>query len=348
MALTYTTPVLKTGKDVAIILGDVFLQNSTIGDGKVSFNTDIKAGSILTESEIDVVGQKYTGGVPLTSNGAIRTIDYTIVPKKIEYYQDFMPETLRTSRFNETMDTGAWNVTSNEFATKVLVNMAPKIARDAEIKFWGGISAATKTAIAGLTPGAGQGSMTAAAQTAYAGLTADPADVDGVLSSVAYNAMMQAAGLGTYVKVANTTITAANIAAEVNKIYLAINPADLANTIDPAVIYCPEEWRAFARSANNSVGAASNKNFDFSDTSAMARCYYNGVEMLFVPFPTGFKSSAYASTRLRVSWNTDLLDDVSKVQVDKVAPNADLVFVRSIYTLSACIGKQKFGVYYGG
>jgi hypothetical protein len=56
--------------------------------------------------------------------------------------------------------------------------VGPAVSQDAENIFWGGITTATKVAIAALVPGAGQGSITAASQTATAALVAG--QVDGV------------------------------------------------------------------------------------------------------------------------------------------------------------------------
>jgi hypothetical protein len=338
MAISYTPTDIR-GKAVEPILEEVLFANKTIADGYVTFNTDIKAGTIFTEASVDVTAQLYTGSA-LSSSGAINIVDRFITPTKLEYKQTFLQESLRTSRFNRSMNPGAFNIESNEFASTVLAMVGPNVSQDAENIFWGGITSATKTAIAALTPGAAQGSMTAATQTAVAGLTAGL--VDGVFSKVLYDN----SALGGYIKVTGTTVTSANIAAECAKIYAKIPAQNLADTVNPTVIYAPRAWRQLARIANNAVGAAQQVNFLFDSAANDSRCYYNGVEMLFVPAPTD--NLAYAQRKVAVSWNTDLLDDVNRFEIGKLVNDGDVQFVRSIYTLAANVGQATTGVLYGG
>lgn len=338
MAISYT-PVDIRGVAVEPILEEVLFANKTIADGYVTFNTDIKAGTIFTEAGVDVTAQLYTGAA-LSSSGSMNITDRTITPTKLEYKQTFLQESLRTARFNRSMNPGAWNIESSEFASTVLAQYGPNVSQDAESLFWGGFTAATKTAIAALSPGAGQGSITAAAQTAIAGITAGL--VDGVFSKAFYDN----SAIGGYIKVTGTTVTAANIAAECAKIYAAIPAENIADTVNPTVIYAPRSWRQLARIANNAVGAAQQINFEFESGAMDARCFYNGVELLFIPAPTN--NMAYAQRKVAVSWNTDLVDDVNRFEVGKLVNDGDTQFVRAIYTLAANVGQSTKGVLYGG
>jgi hypothetical protein len=338
MAISYTSVDIR-GKAVEPILEEVLFANKTIADGYVTFNTDIKAGTIFTEASVAVTAQLYTGAA-LSNSGSMTVTDRIITPTKLEYKQTFLQESLRAGRFGRSMNPGAWNIESNEFASTVLAQYGANVSEDAESIFWGGITSATKTAIAGLTPGAGQGSITAATQTAVAGITAGL--VDGVFAKVLYDN----SALGSYIKVTGTTVTSSNIAAELAKIYAAIPAENLADNTSPVVIYCPRSWRQLARIANNAVGAAQQINFLFDGAGNDARCYYNGVEMLFVPAPTA--NMAYAQRKAAVSWNTDLLDDVNRFEVGKLVNDGDTQFVRAIYTLAANVGQASKGVLYGG
>jgi hypothetical protein len=339
MAISYT-PVDIRGVAVEPILEEVLFANKTISDGYVTFNDNIKAGTIFTEAGVDVTAQLYTGSA-LSSSGTINISDRTITPTKLEYKQTFLQEALRSSRFNRTMNPGAFNIESSEFASTVLAMVGPNVSQDAESIFWGGITSATKTAIAALTPGSAQGSMTAATQTAVAALTAGL--VDGVFAKVLYDN----AALGGYIKVTGTTVTAANIAAEVGKIFLAIPAENLNDTVSPTVIYCPRSWKQLCYNANNAVGAAQQINFVITgDNFNTSQVFYNGVELLFVPAPNALM--AYAQRKAAVSWNTDLLDDVNRFEVGKLVNDGDVQFVRSIYTLAANVGQATKGVLYGG
>jgi len=327
------------GKAIEPILEEVLFANKTIADGYVTFNTDIKAGTIFTEANVDVTAQAYTGSA-LSSAGSMTINDRIITPTKLEYKQTFLQEALRAGRFGRSMNPGAFNIESSEFGSTVLAQYAPNISQDAENIFWGGITSATKTAIAALTPGAGQLAITAATQTAVASLTAGL--VDGVFAKALYDQ----SAVGQYIKVTGTTVTSANIAAEMAKIYAVIPPENLADTVSPTAIYCPRAWRQLARIANNSVGAAQQVNFEFDSMAADAKCFYNGVEMLFVPTPNNLM--AYAQRKAAVSWNTDLLDDVNRFEVGKLVNDGDVQFVRTIYTLAANVGQATKGVLYGG
>jgi hypothetical protein len=337
MALTYA-PLDIRGVAVSPILEQVFFANKTIADGLVTFNDNIKAGTIFTEAGLSVTAQLYTG-LALTSAGSLNVTDRLITPVKLEYKQTFLQEALRNSRFNTTMKGGAWEIESSEFASTVLAMVGPAVSQDAETQFWSGITSTTKTAIASLTPAAGQGSMTAATQTAVATMTAGA--VDGVYSKILYDN----AAIGGYIKVAGTAITSSNIAGEYAKIYAAIPSENLSDTMSPTLIYAPRTHRQLIRIANNSVGAAQQVNFLFDSASNDSKCYYNGVEVAFVPLPS---DKMYAQRKSAISWNTDLTDDVNKFEVGKLQADADVQFVRSIYTLAANVGQASKGVLYGG
>ena len=67
MAISYSTAVDIRGVAVEPILEEVLFANKTIADSYVTFNTDIKAGTIFTEAGVDVTAQLYTGSAFITS-----------------------------------------------------------------------------------------------------------------------------------------------------------------------------------------------------------------------------------------------------------------------------------------
>ena len=338
MAISYTSVDIR-GKATEPILEEVLFANKTVSEGYVTFATDIKAGTIITEAGVDVTAQLYTGSA-LSSSGSMNVTDRIVTPTKLEYKQTFLQEALRAGRFGRSMNPGAFNIESSEFASTVLAQYAPNVSQDAENIFWGGITAAQQVSIAALTPGAGQGAMTAATQTAVAALT--PGLVNGVFSKVLFDN----SALGGYIKVTGTTVTAANIATQVGLIYAKIPAENLADTVSPTAIYCPRAWRQLARIANNSVGAAQQINFEFDSMAADAKCFYNGVEMIFVPTPNDLM--AYAQRKAAIYWCTDLTDDINRFVVDKLTADSDVQFVRTIYTLASHVGQASKGVLYGG
>jgi hypothetical protein len=74
--------------------------------------------------------------------------DRIVTPTKLEYKQTFLQEALRAGRFGRSMNPGAFNIESSEFASTVLAQYAPNVSQDAENIFWGGITAAQQVSIA--------------------------------------------------------------------------------------------------------------------------------------------------------------------------------------------------------
>lgn len=340
MAVTYTGQSTIKGPKLVPVLQEIFHENKTIANNWVTFNDDMKEGTIITTASVGATAQAYTGNA-LSPSNSISITDRVVSLTKLEYREDFLEEAIRAGRFNQSMRKGAWEIESNEFNTKVLGMFAPKISADSERLFWGGITAATKTAIAGLSPGAGQGNITAATQTAVGTLTAGL--VDGIFTKALYDN----GALGQYIKVTGTTVTAANIATEVGKIFAALPIEMLEDSTDPVFIYCPLAWKQLCYNANNTVGAAQQINFVIEGNNfATSRVFYNGLEMVFVPAP--LNTLAYAHRASRVMWNSDSHTDISKVVIDEKQADADVKFIRAIYTIQAHIADANKGVLYGG
>lgn len=341
MALVYS-PMTTTPEVAFPIVQEIMFVNKTLKNSLVNYAGGVKATTVFTETAVTVAGQKYTG-LALGASGTISLKDRVSTPAKVEYKDTFLMEALRGSRFGQTMPDGAWNTDSTDFNKAVLSLYGPKVSADAQLKFWSAITANQKVAIAALVPGAGQGSITAALQTKVAALTADPADVKGVFSSV----ILDGAALGAYIKVTGTTVTAANIAAECAKIYSAI-PTQVLESDEKPVIYAPYIWRTYIENANNSVGAASNKNFVINrDAKGFAEsASYNGVEIQFVPIT--LTDVAYCQLPSNINWVDDASSDVTKVEIAKLVADGDQMFIRAIYTLDATVMNQYVGVLYGG
>lgn len=211
MAISATIVDIR-GKAYEPILEELLFENKTVAENLVSFETDVKAETIFTETTSSVSLQAYSSGAP-TSAGSLVIADTAVTPTKIMDYQTFDPESLRTSRFKRDMKAGAWNIASTEFEKVVLGSFAKKVSYTTEQLFWNGITSATQTAIAALTAGTGQTSIGAAEQSWAAAQTAGL--LDGVVTKMMYNA----AAVGGRVKVAGTTISSSNIATEYAKVY---------------------------------------------------------------------------------------------------------------------------------
>lgn len=339
--ITYSS-VAYRGKAAEPIIEELLFENATISENLVTFEDDVKAETIFTEASAEAVMQAYTSGAPVAAGG-LNAFDVTVTPIKVQYYDEFDPNTLRFSRFKRDMKAGAWNILSDEFERVVIGGLyAKKVSLDQEAKFWNNALAATKTAVAALTPGAGQTSVGVAEQALVAATTAGL--FDGVVQKMIYNSSNAAGtpGVGGRVKVAGTTITSANIKAEYDKLYAAIDPVTLNGAVTPPYIYAPRSHKQMINIYNNDP-ANPREAFDVSDDKKSYS--YNGVEIKFVPLP---ENVMIAAKKEHIFWCTDLISDINTIQVDKIAANREDMFHKANMTIVPHVANQSFNTLYIG
>lgn len=340
MAITYNRVDIR-GVAAEPIIEEILFENQTIAKSLVTFETDVKAETIFTEASATATLQQFVCGLP-TSSGDLSAFDSVVTPVKAMFYQEFCPDNLRFSRFKRDMAPGAFNNMSSEFERVVIGGIyAKKMSLALENEFWNGATAATKTAVAALTAGTANNAVGAAEKTAVAALTAS--QIDGVLVKMIYNNSnaAQTAALGTRIKVAGTTITAANVKAEFDKIYLAI-PAEVLSNVEQPIIYAPKNIKQIIVAANN-VTTDFKKPFDVNP--AATEFYFNGVLIEFVPTPNNVIIVALKS---HLFWVTDLVSDNNTMKVDKIAENREDMFIKSVLSIGAHVANQKFNVLYVG
>lgn len=324
MAINYTNKIDIRGKEYEPILGDILFKNKTVDKGLVAFEDNVKASTIFTENSNTVSFQSYTVGTP-SDAGSINLTDVEITPVKVMVYKEFSYDDLRTSRFKKDMSAGAWNTLSGDFEKLVINGYAANIAQEAESMFWNGSTAATKTAVAA----AGTASYTANELAYVSGSTTKL--IDGVVTKMLTT--------GGHVKVAGTTITSSNIAAEYAKIYAAI-PSNVINSIDgKPFIYAPYSHKQLINVAN--IGATYRDVFavDMVNDKYM----YNGIEIQFVQLPANVVIAALPSNLV---WCTDLFSDLGYIQIDKVANNSDMFFLKAVFTQYAHVARKALNVLY--
>jgi hypothetical protein len=332
MAISATIVDIR-GKAYEPVLEELLFENKTISEGLVSFESDVKNETIFTENTNVVTLQAFASGAP-TSQGTFNLVDTAVTPTKVMYYHEFDPNTLRPSRFKRSMKPGAWEMASSEFERVVLAAYGKEISSDAETKWWGGITSATKTAIAGLTPGTANNQVGAAEQTWSAAQTAT--QFDGVIAKMIYNN----GALGTRIKVAGATLSSTNVATEYAKIYAAIPAVVLAQTEKP-YIYAPYSNKQFINIFNVS---ATYRDLFSVDIKA-DKYFYNGIEIKFVPLPENVVIAALPSNLV---WCTDLVADINKMEINKIANNREDMFVKHIFTIAAHVARQANNVLYVG
>ena len=335
MAISATIVDIR-GKAVEPIIEEILFANDTVNKNLVSLATDIKSDTIFTENDNTATMAAYSSGAP-TSAGTFSIIDTAITPTKIMYYQEFDPNTLRSSRFNRSMKPGAWEIESSEFGSVVLKSYGNLIAEDLQTKFWNGATTATRTAVALLTPGVGQGSVGAAEQTLVASGSATL--IDGVATRMIYNG----GALGTRIKVAGTTIDATNIQTEYAKVYAAIPSRVLFGAVKP-FIYAPYSHKQFINIYN--VSATYRDLFAVTNLGQPTEAYfYNGIQIQFVPLA---EKVVIAARPDYIYWCTDLVSDINKFEVNKIAFNREDMFVKNIMTIFAHVVNQAMNVLYVG
>ena len=340
MALDYTEKVVVRGAQIAEIGLEQLYVDKSIADGIVALNTDSKHGVVKTETSNDVTEQAYTGQA-LTADGNFTLFDYQVNHVKTEFKVDILTDTLRDTIMGEDMAKGAANIDAPRFMQLAADQLGAKMAYKAQVQRWTGVTAATKAAIAALTPNAAQGSITAATQTKVAAL---PATLrDGFLAGILYNAWnpTKTAGLGTYIKVTGTTVTSSNIAAEYAKIYEAIPTVQREDTVNPFVLNAPLAHKSLIKIANNSVGAASNKNF----LDEAGKISYNDIQINFVELPAGIVIGAPKGA---LQLNMDLASDDNSMEVGEYAGGSDVKYFRGINSWSTMVSRQAFNLVYGG
>ena len=340
MAITYNS-VNYRGKAAEPIVEELLFENNTIAKALVTFEEDVKAETIFTEATATATLQAYTSGVP-TSAGSLTAFDVAVTPTKVQFYQEFDPSTLRFSRFKRDMKPGAWEIMSSEFEQLVIGGLyAKQISNAFENEFWNGATSATKTAVAALTAGTANTSVGAAEKTKVAALTTS--QVDGILVKMIYNDSNASAtaGVGTRIKVAGTTLTAANLKTELDKVYAAI-PAAALNATEKPFLYVPRSVKQMIVQANN---VTTDYTKPFNADASYENIYFNGLKVEFVPLP---ENVVIAALKSHLIWATDLASDVNVMQLDKIALNREDMFLKNNMTLAAHVVNQKFNVLYVG
>lgn len=348
MAISYTGSK-RNYQELQEVVSEIYSNSGTFRDGFIDVQESFKSGADVYESKVSATMTALnTGGVTATGNIGL-AFQKTPVSLLTYNYEDTIDDNvLKGTMFEKSMKAGAFNVVSDDFDKKVLIYTAPAIAENLESLIWNGATTATKAAIAALTPGAGQGSISAGAQTLAAAMPT--ALFDSITAKILYNdsqsKVTPGAGLGDYVKVAGTTITSANIAAEYGKIYAGA-PEKVVNNTNPLetpYIFAPRGDKQLIKIANNAVGAAQQINFLIEGTGANEKIYYNGIEIKFVPL-VGFRILT-AGVYLKLLM--DLTSDVAMLEIDRMANGALQRYIKNVGSIATWVTNQRYITLYNG
>ena len=343
MAITYTGIKTEAG-EYAEIVQEIYADSPTFRGETIELVEGHKSGLDVYESSAEITFSAANYG-PVTADNVNLKAQKSIVNLKTFNVEGIIDESsLKGTRFEKSMKAGAYNVVSDEFDQKVLIQVQPAVGAKLESWVWNGATAATKAAIAALVPGAGQGSVSAGAQTLVAAM---PTTLfDSVPATMIYNdsqsKAVPGAGLGDYLKVAGTTVTSANIVAEYVKRYNAIPNDVLVMTGDDApIIYAPKAEYKLIKSVNRVQGAALQENFIGNSFNDM---YFNDVKIIFVDL-VGF---AIVAQKMNLKLVMDLLSDSSQLIIEKEANASTRRILKLINSMTTWVVKQKYNVLYNG
>ena len=344
MAVTYTGTKTETG-EYAEIVQEIYADSPTFRGETIELVEGHKSGLDIYESSAEITFTAANYGAVTADNVNLKA-QKSIVNLKTFNVEGIIDEiSLKGTRFERSMKAGAYNVVSDEFDQKVLIQVQPAVGAKLESWVWDGATTATKATIAALTPGAGQGSISAGAQALVAAM---PVTLfDSIPATMLYNdsqsKTVPGAGLGDYLKVPSpATITTATIVAEYVKIYNAIPDKVLVMTGDDApIIYAPKAHYKLIKSVNRVQGAALQENFVGSSFNDMS---FNDVKIIFVDL-VGFSIVAQKKNLKLVM---DLLSDSSQLIIEKEANASTRRILKLINSMTTWVVKQKYNVLYNG
>lgn len=344
MAVTYTGTKTQAG-EYAEIVQEIYADSPTFRGETIEIVEGHKSGMEIYESSAEITFSAANYGSVTADNVALKTQKSKVDLNTFNVEGIIDESSLKGTRFEKSMAAGAYNVVSDEFDKAVLVQVTPAVGAKLESWVWNGATAATKTAIAALTPGAGQGSITAGAQTLVAAM---PTTLfDSVPATMLYNnsqsKAVPGAGLGDYKKVLTpAAVTTASIVAEYVKIYNTIPDEILVMTGDDApIIYAPKGDYKLIKSVNRVQGAALQENFVGNSFNDM---YFNDVKIVFTDL-VGFRIVAQKNNLKLVM---DLLSDSSQLIIEKEANASTRRILKLINTMNTWVVKQKWNVLYNG
>lgn len=343
MAITFTG-VKNAQSEFPEIIQEVYADSPTFRGETIELVEGHKSGMDIYESSAEINFTTANYGPVTADNVALKTQKSTVNLKTFNVEGIVDESSLLGTRFEKSMKAGAFEVVSDEFDQRVLIQVQPATSAKLENNVWNGATSATKAAIAALTPGAGQGSISAGAQALVAAMPTT--FFDSITATMLYNdsqsKAVPGAGLGDYLKVAGTTVTTSNIVEEYVKIYNAIPNDILVMTGDDApVIYAPKSDYKLIKSVNRVQGAALQENFVGSNFNDM---YFNDVKIIFVDL-VGFR---IAAKKQNLKLVMDLLSDSSQLIIEKEANASTRRILKIINTMTTWVTLQKWNVLYNG
>ena len=316
------------------IQSEIYLTSDTIGKNLVSIDEGHKSGTDSYESKVSIVISDANRG-PVTATGNINAVaDKTVVNLTTFNIEDVIDEsTLLNTRFEKSMKAGAFNIVSDEFARKVLIDVAPAIGEAVDSMIWNGATTATKAAVAASALSAANKAIVAAMPTTK---------IDSLGLKVLYNdsvsKVVPGVGASDCIQVATpAVITAATIAAEYQRVF---NGAPNKVTLDrrnPAVFFAPYSHRAMIMEANNSA-TNFNKQFLIEGIGESETISFQGAKIEFV----GLDKILIFCDRRFLKVLMDLKSDVTGLIIEPEANASQRLIMKNIQTMATHVTNQRY------
>jgi hypothetical protein len=315
-----------SGQHAQDIISLVIHENRTVKNNLVRVLDNVKNEEHVTTISGDVPWVDYEEDISearldeLSEASTLAFSDQTVEPKKLMALDTFKMDDLRNSRFSEDMQKGAANITSNKFEQAVISYLVPRLGKSFEKRFYLGITAANKTAIAASSAPAAQKAW-AAAQT--------PGKVTGIVARMILARIEDADA--AVIAVAGAVATTSNIAGIYKSIHAAL-PSEVAGD---STLFVPEGDFAIILQCNDDQQFRDK--FQVSGTKlAEAKVTYLGMQVEFVPIDNvRFAGKAGAQGNFVLA--TDLLSDAAEFKIDQKNNIGDVKFGKAVAALDATV-----------
>jgi hypothetical protein len=302
MATTTSITTTYAGEFKDKIIAAALLSSPTIDNGGIEIKPNIKYKEVIKKLATDAILKNATCDFDATST--VTLTERILTPEEFQVNLSLCKKDFHSDFLSAQQGYSAFDVLPKTFADFLVAHVAAKVAAKNETNIWSGV-------------------------------TANAGEFDGFATLLAADAALPAAN-----EVAGTTVTAANVVAELGKIVDAI----------PAALYTNENLYIYvsqniARAYVRALGGFGASGLGANGTNAQGTQWYNNGSLsfdgvkIFVANGMG-TNRAIATTKDNLYFGTGLLSDHSEVKVIDMADIDGSQNVRVVMRLTA-------GVQYG-
>ena len=302
MATTTSITTTYSGEFKDQIIAAALLSAPTIEAGGITIKPNIKYKEVIKRLSTDDILKNATCDFDATST--VTLTERIITPEEFQVNLQLCKKDFHSDFLSSQQGFSAFDVLPKTFQDFLVAHVAAKVAAKNETNIWSGV-------------------------------TANAGEFDGFATLLAADAALPSAQ-----EVAGTTVTAANVVAEMGKIVDAI-PAALYGQEDLYLYVSQNMARAYVRA----LGGFGASGLGANGTNALGTQWYNNGSLSFdgvkVFVANGLAANkAIATTKDNLYFGTSLMSDMTEVKVIDLADIDGSQNVRVVMRLSA-------GVQYG-